>query len=63
MPGLLNGTVPNVSEYTRQLLIILVEKNVKGGEANIILSCQDDDFYDKLPSVYFVNLQIEASMD
>jgi len=53
----------SVSEYTRLLWIALVEKNVKGGQASIILSCQDDDFYYKLPSVYFVNLQIEASIE
>ena len=51
-----------VSEYTCQLWIMLVEKNVKGGEASIILSCQNDDFHDKISMIYCVNLQIEGSM-
>jgi hypothetical protein len=57
-----NLQIGPVSEYTRQLWIMLVEKNVKAWEASIILSCQDDDFYDKLPLVYCVNLKIEGSM-
>ncbi len=51
-----------VSEYTCYLWTILVEKNVKGKEASIILSCQNDDFHDKISMIYCVNLQIEGSM-
>jgi hypothetical protein len=51
-----NLQIGPVSEYTRYLWIMLVEKNVKGGEAGIILSCQDDDFCDKFPLIYCVNL-------
>ena len=42
---------------------MLVEKNVKGKEASIILSCQNDNFYDKIISIYCINLQTEGSMD
>jgi hypothetical protein len=39
-----------------------LRRRVKGREASIILSCQNDDFHDKIPMVYCVNLQIEGSM-
>jgi hypothetical protein len=42
-----NLQIGAVSEYKWQLWIMLVEKNVKGGKASIILSCQNNDFYDK----------------
>jgi hypothetical protein len=45
-----------VSEYTWDLWTMLVDKNVKGGEASIILSCQDYDFRDKTPLSCCVNL-------
>jgi hypothetical protein len=51
-----NLQIGSASKYTRYLWIMLVEKNVKGGEARIILSCQSDDLRDKFPMIYCVNL-------
>ena len=50
-----NLQIGPVSEYTWCVWFILVEKSVKGGEASIILSCQNEDLYDKIHFVYCIN--------
>ncbi len=50
-----NLQIGRVIEYTRQLWTIIVDKNIKGGQASIILSCKNDDLYDKILSICFIN--------